>query len=83
MNIIEPNLDVENGSCGLIPLGGRCEGVITTGCGGALAAVGTFSPRLGCTEDVAVESGWDSAARVRIPGEQFEPNSRGPGHCSD
>jgi len=31
MNIIEPNLDVENGSCGLIPLGGRCEGVITTG----------------------------------------------------
>ena len=31
-HVIEPDLDAEDGSCGLIPLGGRCEGVVTTGC---------------------------------------------------
>jgi len=30
-NVIEPNLEVESGSCGLLPLGCRCDGVITTG----------------------------------------------------
>ena len=29
---IEANLEVEDGSCGLIPLGGRCDGVVTSGC---------------------------------------------------
>lgn len=28
---IEPNLEVEDGTCGLVPLGGRCENVVTTG----------------------------------------------------
>ena len=30
-NVIEPNCDLEDGTCGLLPLGGRCEGVVTTG----------------------------------------------------
>mmetsp|Transcript_4602 Transcript_4602/g.7777 ORF Transcript_4602/g.7777 Transcript_4602/m.7777 type:complete len:279 (-) Transcript_4602:246-1082(-) len=30
-NIIEPNLNVENGSCGLIPLGGRCDHISSSG----------------------------------------------------
>jgi thiamine pyrophosphokinase len=30
-HVIERNPDVEDGSCGLIPLGGRCDGVVTTG----------------------------------------------------
>jgi len=28
---IEPNLEVEDGTCGLVPLGGRCDNVVTTG----------------------------------------------------
>ena len=31
-HVIEANRDAEDGSCGLIPLGGRCERVVTTGC---------------------------------------------------
>uniref|UniRef100_A0A7S2FHH2 Thiamine pyrophosphokinase n=1 Tax=Haptolina brevifila TaxID=156173 RepID=A0A7S2FHH2_9EUKA len=30
-HVIEPNRQVEDGTCGLIPLGSRCEGVRTTG----------------------------------------------------
>lgn len=30
-HVILPNADAEDGTCGLIPLGGRCEGVRTTG----------------------------------------------------
>ena len=30
-HVIEPNREAEDGSCGLIPLGGRCERVVTTG----------------------------------------------------
>jgi len=30
-HVIEPNRQAEDGTCGLIPLGGRCEGVRTTG----------------------------------------------------
>ena len=31
-HVIDTNLEAEDGSCGLIPLGGRCERVVTTGC---------------------------------------------------
>jgi len=31
-HVIEPNPEAEDGTCGLIPLGGRCDGVRTTGC---------------------------------------------------
>ena len=31
-HVIEPDREAEDGTCGLIPLGGRCEGVSTTGC---------------------------------------------------
>ncbi len=31
LNVIEPNFDLEEGTCGLIPLSGRCEGVRTEG----------------------------------------------------
>ena len=31
-HVIDTNSDVEDGSCGLIPLGGRCDRVVTTGC---------------------------------------------------
>mmetsp|Transcript_62351 Transcript_62351/g.138875 ORF Transcript_62351/g.138875 Transcript_62351/m.138875 type:complete len:107 (-) Transcript_62351:125-445(-) len=30
-HVIEPNPEAEDGTCGLIPLGGRCDGVRTTG----------------------------------------------------
>ena len=31
-HVIEANAEAEDGSCGLIPLGGRCDRVVTTGC---------------------------------------------------
>ena len=31
-HVIEPNLEIETGACGLIPLGGRCEGVRNNSC---------------------------------------------------
>ena len=30
-NVIEPNRDVEGGTCGLVPIGGPCERVLTSG----------------------------------------------------
>jgi len=30
-HVIEPNPEAEDGTCGLVPLGGRCEGVRTSG----------------------------------------------------
>lgn len=31
MNVIEPNREVESGTCGFIPVGGRCDNVRTSG----------------------------------------------------
>ena len=36
-HVIEANRDAQDGTCGLIPLGGRCERVVTTGCARARA----------------------------------------------
>ena len=44
-HIIEPNPQVEDGSCGLIPLGGRCEGVQTSGCATKRARAPQVMPR--------------------------------------
>ena len=49
-HVIEPDLDAEDGSCGLIPLGGRCEGVVTTGCAPGACTCALIAWRAGaCT----------------------------------